>query len=205
MGLFVKICGCANEADAKAVASFGPDAMGFIFWPGSPRCVDPAEVSRWVEGMPAAILKVGVFVNQELDVVRDTAATAGLDVVQLHGDETPAYCGELEGRIWKAVHLDRCDLALLNSYPVDAFLVDSYSTESPGGTGKTVDWSVAADFVRNSPKNVLLAGGLRPENVGEAVDMVHPWGVDVSSGVEASPGRKDLEKVREFIEACRMV
>jgi len=199
----VKICGLCSEDDIKAVAEMNPDAMGFIFWEPSKRYVLPQRVGEWTKMISPDIWKVGVFVDAPLDVILECIQLAGLDVVQLHGAESPELCRDIPVKVWKALHLDRTDPQTVASYLVDAFLVDSYSTQAPGGTGQCCDWQVAKDFVAQTSTPVWLAGGLNPDNVQEAVAQVHPWGVDVSSGVEMSPGVKNISLVREFIERCR--
>lgn len=201
MGLLVKICGIASRTDAEAVARLRPDAMGFVFWAGSPRAVTPREVASWP--LPPGILKVGVFVDAPPAEVARTVAAAGLDVAQLHGRETPADGVAVGGRVWKALRLGDPAMPSPDGYRVDAFLLDRYSPESPGGTGRRADWELARRLVETLAAPAILAGGLDPDNVQDAVRAVRPWGVDVSSGVEASPGRKDLGKVRRFIEQCR--
>lgn len=204
MGVFVKICGLCRAEDVEAVAALSPDAMGFVFWPGSPRAALPLEVGEWTRGLPAEIRKVGVFVDASAEEIREVVEVAGLDVVQLHGGEDPAFCGALGVPVWKVIHLDRLPSVALSAYPVDALLIDSYSAKSPGGTGIVVDWQAAAAFAVDAPRRVVLAGGLTPENVTEAIRAVDPWGVDVSSGVEAAPGRKDIHLVGAFIDQCRI-
>jgi len=203
MGTFVKICGIASGRDAEMVCDLGPDAIGFVFWEESSRRVNPEDVKSWVAGLPGEILKVGVFVDAELERVRRLAEMIPLDVVQLHGRESAQYCAALELRAWKALHLRGAVRRRAAGYHVDAFLIDSYSTRAPGGTGRVGDWEAARRFVEWSSRPVILAGGLDPQNVSAAIRAVGPWGVDVSSGVEASPGRKDAGRVKEFIEACR--
>jgi phosphoribosylanthranilate isomerase len=203
MELFVKICGMCRPDDIEAVAALAPDAMGFNFWPRSPRYIDPDDAADWGEAIPDSIRKVGVFVDEDAGRIGDIAVRVKLDVVQLHGNEAPSLASSLSPSTWKVVHLDRTDAAEAASYPVDAFLVDSYTAESPGGTGKICDWQVARSFIEAADRPVLLAGGLTPGNVREAVAVTAPWGVDVSSGVEAGPGRKSLAKVQSFIEQCR--
>ncbi len=205
MGVFIKICGCCSRDDVEAVSELNPDAVGFILWKGSKRYVRPGDVAEWVKALPASIKKVGVFVNATQEDIREAVSTAGLDVVQLHGEESPAFCEGLEGEVWKAIHLNRAMPASLEDYPVEAFLVDHHGGVQPGGTGVAVDWEAAARFVADAPKKVLLAGGLNPNNVAEAVGTVRPWGVDVSSGVESEVGKKALNKVKDFITACRSV
>lgn len=203
MGLFVKICGLAREQDVRNVTALKPDAIGFVFWPHSKRAVEPDVVAKWVAEVPADIKKVGVFVNASLEELRRAVETAGLDVVQFHGDEPAGLVDQVKAERWKVVHLDRTPREAVKTYHVDAFLVDSYSAEAPGGTGRVADWNQAANFVKEQTTPVLLAGGLAPDNVMDALQSVRPYGVDVSSGVESEPGKKDLERVRAFIEACR--
>lgn len=203
MGLFVKICGLASGSDIEAVAALRPDALGFVLWPGSKRRASAEEVRTWVRDVPAGILKVGVFVDATPDDVQRAVEIAGLDVAQLHGAENPAAFAGRPLRLWRALGLRDAAEPIPSGWSVDAFLIDTYSAQSPGGTGQVGDWAAGRAFVARCPKPVLLAGGLTPANVRAAVQAVGPWGVDVSSGVEAQPGRKDLAKVREFIERCR--
>ncbi len=186
-----------------AVAALKPNAMGFVFWRRSKRAVTPEQVAEWTRDLPASIWKVGVFVDSPLSEIGRAIKRANLDVVQLHGHEPPEVCNVIPVRVWKAVHLGRGDVEQADLYHVDAFLLDSYTAESPGGTGLVADWDRAREFVKTTRTPVLLAGGLTPENVREAIRKVKPWGVDVSSGVELRPGRKDVEKVRMFIQQCR--
>lgn len=203
MGLFVKICGIASGSDAESVAALAPDALGFVFWAGSKRVVAADDVARWGRNLPANLLKVGVFVNASPDDVQRAVETAGLDIAQLHGAEKPEDFAGRPFRLWRALSLKPGVEARTDGWRVDAFLVDTYSPLSPGGTGEVGDWSLARAFAQKSAAPVVLAGGLKPENVRAAVISVQPWGVDVSSGVEMQPGKKDLVKVREFIERCR--
>ena len=203
MGLFVKICGLASGPDVQAVAALRPDALGFVLWPGSKRYAKPEEVGVWTRDLPPGLHKVGVFVDATPEEVQRAMEVAGLDVAQLHGAERPQDFAGRGLRLWRALGLRSAEEAVPGGWSVDAFLVDTYSAQSPGGTGQVGDWVAARSFVQRCPQPVLLAGGLNPGNVKEAVRAVQPWGVDVSSGVEAAPGRKDLAKVREFIERCR--
>jgi phosphoribosylanthranilate isomerase len=202
VGPFVKICGIASAADAAAVAALGPDAMGFIFWPGSRRCVAPADVAAWARHIPAPILKVGVFVDAAPGEVAAAVAAAGLDVVQLHGREDPGRYALPGVRLWQVVRTGAGEAAT-GPACIDAYLVDTYSEQSPGGTGRVGDWAAARAFVSAAGRPVILAGGLTPDNVRAAVAAVGPWGVDVSSGVEFAPGKKDIENVKRFIGRCR--
>ena len=198
--MFVKICGLAREQDVRAVAALEPDALGFVFYPKSPRAVTPAQVKAWTTGLPSSLLKVGVFVNESAARVNQLLRESGLDVAQLHGTEGPDVCDGVDAVTWKAVNLkDYPSPEKLKGYHVDAFLVDGYHESMPGGTGTRVDWARAGDYGHQLPAPMLLAGGLTPANVMEAIRKVTPWGVDVSSGVESEPGKKDMEKVRQFI------
>lgn len=206
MGVFVKICGCASGGDVEAVAAMRPDALGFILWPGSKRYVNPQQIADWTATVPSDILRAGVFVDAEVDEIRSAVDVAGLDVVQLHGNETAQMSHDLQPvRCWKVVHLNRPLAGNLSEYELDAFLLDYHGGVQPGGTGQTVDWAAAKSFVDASKCKVVLAGGLNPANVQGAIRQVGPWGVDVSSGVEQEPGRKDLAKVKDFIEQCRAI
>ena len=204
----VKICGITNLDDATAAVTAGADAVGFVFYRKSPRYVEPTMVKGIVATLPPFVIPVGVFVNEEAKVVRDLLDDCGLALAQLHGDETASYCETLGRPALKAIRLrDRASLLALAEYQgragVRGFVVDTFSAETYGGTGRVVDWELAAEVAKAS--RILLAGGLTPENVGEAIRKVRPYGVDVSSGVEASPGKKDHEKVRAFIRAVRLV
>ncbi|NCC49612.1 MAG: phosphoribosylanthranilate isomerase [Spartobacteria bacterium] len=202
-GPFVKICGLTSAEDVRAVVALKPDAVGFVFWAPSKRYVTPRQVAEWAALIPSDILKVGVFVDAGRDVILETVRQAGLEVVQLHGGEAPEACDGFPVQVWKALHLDRVDERSLSAYQVDAFLIDSYSTDAPGGTGRCCDWRAVRTFVEKVSTPVLLAGGLESANVREALEQTRPWGVDVSSGVEKAPGVKDRLLVKEFIEQCR--
>jgi phosphoribosylanthranilate isomerase len=203
MGYFVKICGLANGSDVEAVAALAPDAIGFVFWPGSKRAVRADSVAQWTQGLPASIKRVGVFVDASPTEVCRTIETAGLDIAQLHGNESAHAFRNFPHPLWRSVALRGDEAPDLSAWSVDAYLIDTYSPESRGGTGEVGDWDRARAFVAASPRRVLLAGGLNPANLREALRRVRPWGVDVSSGVERMPGRKDIEKVRTFIAICR--
>lgn len=207
-GVRVKICGITNAEDAAAAVAAGADALGFVFHAKSPRVVEPPVVKRIVAGLPPFVLTVGVFVNEEAKRVRDIMDDCGLTLAQLHGDESAAYC-ELLGRpALKALRL-RGPESLLSLAEfkgragIRGFVLDAYSEAAYGGTGSVADWPLAATVAMTVP--VLLAGGLTPDNVREAIDAVHPYGVDVSSGVEAAPGRKDHRKIEAFIRAAKLV
>lgn len=204
----IKICGLTNAEDAAAAVEAGADAVGFVFHRKSPRCADAAVVRAIVRALPPFVLPVGVFVNEETTVVRDVMDRCGLLLAQLHGDETAAYCEALGRPALKAIRLqDRLSFLALAEFQgragIRGFLLDSFSPDAYGGTGHTADWSLAAEAAASA--TIILAGGLTPENVRQAITQVRPYGVDVSSGVEASPGKKNHDKVRAFVEAVRLV
>ncbi|HXF91152.1 MAG TPA: phosphoribosylanthranilate isomerase [Nitrospiraceae bacterium] len=208
MGCKVKICGITNAADAQVAVEAGADAVGFVFHRKSPRRVAADVVKAIVSELPPFVLPVGVFVNEDAKIVRDLMDECGLALAQLHGNEPASYCERLGRPILKAIRLrDRGSFLALAEFQgraqVRGFVVDAFSEEAYGGTGQTTDWTLAAEAAKAA--KILLAGGLTPENVGEAIEKVRPYGVDVSSGVEASPGKKDPEKVRAFIRAVRGV
>ena len=198
----VKICGITNIEDALQAVAAGADALGFVFHPPSPRCVTPDQAGAIIRELPPFIQTVGLFVNTDLALVNETADRCGLDLVQLHGDEPPEYCTGVQRRVLKAFRVrDEASLEPVRQYRVAGFLLDAWSPESYGGTGRTFNWEVAAEVKRYGP--LVLAGGLTPENVRQAVELVKPYAVDVSSGVEAAPGKKDPDKVREFIRQAK--
>ena len=204
----VKICGITNEDDARVAVEAGADALGFIMYRKSPRFVEAAVAKRIIDGLPPFVAAVGVFVNEEAAAVRRLMDECGLTLAQLHGDESAAYCEGLGRPSMKALRLkDRGTFLALAEFQgranVRAFVLDAFSDQAYGGTGQTVDWTLAAEAARAS--RVLLAGGLTPDNVAEAIRQVRPYGVDVSSGVEVRPGQKDHAKVQAFIQAARLV
>ena len=204
MSVRVKICGITRARDAVVATELGATYLGINFWPGSKRHTTPAVAQRIAaeaRKTDPKIRIVGVFVNQPNSEIDDIIAIVGLDYVQLHGDETPNACALFGDRAIKAVSLaSRDDVARIIDYPCNTILVDTPS-EGYGGSGRTFDWTLAAEAVAGG-KQVLLAGGLTPENVAAAVETVRPFGVDVASGVESGPGIKDEERVRRFISAA---
>ena len=200
--LRVKICGITNVDDALHAVEAGVDALGFIFYPDSPRYVAPAAARTIIERLPPFTTSVGVFVNEGRDGIKRVIKECGLSLLQLHGDESPADCLTLGRPVIKAIRLrSRDDVVRMSEYAVKGFVLDTYVDGTWGGTGKTVDWGLAREATRHGP--VILAGGLTPDNVGQAIAEVQPFGVDVSSGVEISPGTKDSQKMRQFIVAAR--
>lgn len=207
MMLKIKICGLTNAEDAAVAVEAGADAVGFVFHRKSPRCAETSAVKAIIRELPPFVLPIGVFVNEEPKVVRDVMDSCGLALAQLHGDETAAYCETLGRPVLKAIRLrDRGSFLALAEFQgragVRGFLVDAFSPDAYGGTGQLADWSLAAEAA--AVARILLAGGLTPENVAQAVGQVRPYGVDVSSGVEARPGKKDHAKVRAFVQAVRL-
>jgi phosphoribosylanthranilate isomerase len=207
MPIKIKICGITNVQDALVAVEAGADALGFVFYDKSPRCIEPAVAKRIIAQLPPFVLPVGVFVNHDQETIRNIYNECGLAFAQLHGDESPAFCETLGRPVLRALRLrDRGSLLALAEYKgrmgVRGFVIDAFSSEAYGGTGQTVDWSLAREVAKAAP--ILLAGGLTPNNVHEAVRQVQPYGVDVSSGVEESPGEKDPEKIRAFTQAVRL-
>jgi phosphoribosylanthranilate isomerase len=207
MAIKVKICGITNLDDAMIATEAGADAIGFVFHPDSPRYVSPEMVGRIVAQLPALVLTVGVFVNEDMKKVQEIMSRCGLAVAQLHGDEPAAYCEALRRPVLKAIrlrgHQDFLAMAEFQGRArVRGFIVDAVSDGAYGGTGLQVNWQLAAEAAKVGP--VVLAGGLTAENVAEAIRSVRPYGVDVSSGVESAPGRKDPVKVRAFIGSVKL-
>ena len=206
MTIRVKICGITCLEDAVMAVEAGADALGFMFYPPSPRAVRPDQVRRIVEALPPLVARVGVFVNADESQIRTVIREAGIDTVQLHGKESAELCRSLAPvPVLKAFRMEGpASLAQLVPYTGCAWLLDSYVAGVFGGTGQTFNWDLACEAVRRGGR-VVLAGGLTPDNVARAVAAVSPFGVDVSSGVEASPGRKDPAKVRDFVRAAKSV
>ena len=197
----IKVCGITNLEDALAAAELGADALGFVLAP-SPRQVTPEVLRRLVAGLPPFISKVGVFVDSPLDEVRRIMSDCGLDLAQLHGSESPEYCQALFPRAIKAFQVkDATVLKQLPLYQVSAYLLDGYHTKLKGGSGQSFDWEIARQA--GGRGHIILSGGLTPENVARAIAIARPYGVDVSSGVEASPGKKDHHKLTAFIHAVK--
>jgi indole-3-glycerol phosphate synthase/phosphoribosylanthranilate isomerase len=202
---FVKICGITSVDDARAAVRVGADAVGFVFWPGSPRRVDVATARSIAAALPPFVLRVGVFVDAPREELARVADAVGLDVLQLHGDEPPEALEGLPRRAFKALRVGsdfRPEDALRYEGRVAGILLDTRHAAAPGGTGRTFDWSLVQP-VREKASYLVLAGGLTPDNVRDAIKAVRPDAVDVSSGVEASPGKKDVAKMRAFIGAVR--
>lgn len=198
--MFVKVCGITRAADAQAAVAFGASAIGFIFWPTSPRFIEPEAARAIVKRLPPFVTPVGVFVDEPVDRVNRVADLVGLGVVQLHGDEQPDMLDGIHRPVVKA--LGRVDAAAAARWPDRVvLLVDANDRVRRGGTGARADWEAAAALAAVRP--VLLAGGITPANVAEAVRIVAPFGIDVSSGVEDAPGIKNVDRIRDLFDALR--
>jgi len=198
----IKVCGITNREDALAACELGADALGFIFYNGSKRYVEPEKAKAIVSELPPFISTVGVFVNQDVPEIESVVETVGIDTVQLHGDESADFCSKIPLRVIKAVRVKEfVDADAVELYPVQAILFDKHADDMYGGTGKSFDWSALSGI--HISKHIILSGGLTDENVSEAIETVRPYAVDVSSGVEDSPGKKNHMKIRNFIEAVR--
>jgi phosphoribosylanthranilate isomerase len=199
----VKICGITSVEDAQAAVDAGADALGFVFYPPSPRYVTPEQADQIIRTLPPFVTTVGLFVDVTLDTVNATAVRCGLDRIQLHGHETAEFCHQVTRPVIKAFRIKNAEsLTPLPGYKVSAYLLDAYVDGAlPGGTGASFAWELAARVKPYGP--VILAGGLTPENVEVAIAQTHPYGVDVSTGVERAPGIKDHGKVRQFIARAK--
>lgn len=202
----IKVCGLRCQADAKEAVRLKADFIGFVF-AKSPRQVTPEKVSQIVQELPPGVAKIGVFVNEEFETLSQIVDYCGLDFVQLHGDEAPSYCQKLKKRsnvkIIKAIRVKGLEtFKEIDDYQVDYFLLDTFNKDSYGGCGRAFDWTLIKQAIIKLP--VFLAGGLNSANVLEAIDIVNPFAVDVSSGIETN-GLKDFEKMKHFIETVRGV
>jgi phosphoribosylanthranilate isomerase len=205
MSVKVKICGITNAPDALAAVEAGADMLGFMFYEKSPRQVSVRAASEIIRELPPFIVKVGVFVDASEDLVMRAIGDCRLDMLQFHGDETPEYCAQFGAMSMKAFRVrDAESLQELPNYSTEAFLLDGFVADKLGGTGEKFNWDLAIE-AKKLGRPIFLAGGLTPQNVADAVKRVQPYGVDVSSGVEAERGKKDHAKVREFIKSAKGV
>ncbi|MBU4129002.1 phosphoribosylanthranilate isomerase [bacterium] len=224
--IWIKICGITNIEDALKAVELGVDALGFVFYEKSPRKITKEKAKEIIDKiqMPVSpgilgkagtitnnqdtitkqrVVKVGVFVDELEEKVNEIASYCNFDILQFHGDETPDYCKKFPQKIIKAFRIkDKESLANIPKYEVDYYLLDAYSKAMPGGTGRTFNWDLARE-AKKFGKPIILSGGLNPENIVEAIERVSPFGVDVSSGVELSPGKKDHKRLKEFITKVR--
>lgn len=200
----VKICGLTNIEDAQAAVDMGADLLGFNFYPKSPRYIEPAKAAKIINKLPALVDTVGVFVNPTVEEMKPLISEGTLNWVQLHGDETPEFCESLTSlavRTIKAIRVTGlAAIEMADKYPVDAILFDAYDPDKYGGTGSSFDWGLISD----SGRRIFLAGGISPENVMKAVEL-GVYGVDVCSGIEESPGKKDLKKMRQLFDMVRYI
>ena len=208
--MFVKICGITRAEDADLATELGASALGFVFWPGSPRCISLASARDIVRRNAGRVKSVGVFVDQAPEEVTRIMDVVGLDVAQLHGGESPEYCRQIlelaspkpggRRQVIKAIGLQDGEPATLDGFEPDVLiLIDAHDPSRYGGTGRTVNWNSARQIAAS--RKTILAGGLNPENIGRAVETVRPYGVDASSGVETAPGVKDADRLKRFFEA----
>ena len=203
MSVTVKICGITSPVDAQEAADAGADAVGLMFYEGSPRCVSLEVAKAIVKVLPPSVARVGVFVNAEESLVRQAMRECTLNVLQFHGEESPEFCAGFGAMTLKAIRVkDESSLAELERFGTDGFLLDAFSKDARGGTGEQFNWKLARKATECG-KPIFLAGGLTAENVTEAVRVAEPFAVDVSSGVESEPGRKDAEKMRTFVAAAK--
>lgn len=198
---YLKICGITRLEDALGAAEHGASALGFVFWPRSPRYITPDRAAEIIAHLPPGMATVGVFVNEPVEAIRAIVARTGITTVQLHGDEPPAYAAALGAPVLRAVGVEQA-AAACPAWPAGTtFLLDAADTVRRGGTGEIVDWGRAAGVARQWP--VVLAGGLRADNVAEGIEIVRPCGVDVASGVEDAPGVKNMDSVARFLANAR--
>ncbi len=202
----VKICGITNTDDAVMAIQLGADLLGFNFYPESPRYIDPSQAQQIIRKLPAFVDTVGVFVNADSDTIRKTAGDLMLDWVQLHGDESPGFCislNNMPSQIIKAVRVkDKRDIEYARNFATDAMLLDAYHPELYGGTGERFDWKTLPELTGHIFGRTFLAGGINPENVTEAIDQGF-YGIDICSGIESSPGKKDHKKMTKLFKNIR--
>jgi len=196
----IKVCGITRLDDALRAVDLGADALGFVFWPGSPRCVSLRQAAAIAEALPPLVATVGVFVNQPLDEIRTITSGVGLSAIQLHGDEAPGTWARVPGRCIKGIGVGPgFDAVAVRAWPLAVLpLLDAHDPARRGGTGRVVEWDGAPALART--RHIILAGGLGPSNIREAIMRVRPFAVDVSSGVEREAGIKDPERLRAFVE-----
>jgi phosphoribosylanthranilate isomerase len=203
MSVKVKICGITSPADGLVAAEAGADMIGLMFYDKSPRHISIATAKQIAHAVPPFVMKVGVFVDPDEDTVMRAIGECGLSLLQFHGSETPDFCMQFGLMSVKAFRIQNtASLAPISNYSTDAYLLDAYSKTALGGSGEQFNWDLAID-AQKFGKPIFLAGGLTPQNVTEAVRKVNPFAVDVSSGVESAPGKKDADKVKRFIAAAK--
>lgn len=200
----IKICGITSRADAALAVQLGADALGFNFYPKSPRYIRVPDAANICNELPPFVTKVGIFVDELEYEIERALGECLLNALQFHGDEPPGFCQKFAAKSIKAIRVrDEASLRAAAEYDVDALLFDTYTDAERGGTGKTFDWALAVKAKELLAPPIILSGGLTTVNVQEAIRRVRPYAVDVASGVERAPGKKDPEKLRRFIELCR--
>ena len=200
----IKICGITNLDDGLEAIAAGVDALGFVFVPNTPRYITPSQAKLVIKQLPPFITNVGLFVDNEIGEIEDIVNHCKLDAVQLHGNESPEMCTKIrfQTKVIKSFHVKKEPQVLRNeieNYRVDAYLLDTFIKGKAGGTGQTFDWRIAEGL----SQRIIVAGGLTPNNIGTAIAQLQPYGVDVSSGVEKSPGKKDTNKIHSFVRQVR--
>lgn len=200
--LLVKICGITNLEDAERAVDIGVDALGFIFVPASPRYVTIEHAASIISCLPSTVQKVGVFVNEEKQKIDSVIEQTGITQIQLHGDELPEDVAAFSVPVWKVFRVSPSfDVASIEKYSVSAYLLDAFSTNAYGGTGKTFDWRIAIEAKKYG--SIILSGGLNPQNIAVAVRTVKPFGIDVNSGIESAPGKKDFAKLKMLFDELK--
>ncbi|MBI5181663.1 MAG: phosphoribosylanthranilate isomerase [Nitrospirae bacterium] len=200
--VLVKICGITNLEDALFASEAGADALGFVFYKKSPRYVEPSAARDIIKGLPPFIVTVGVFADQNEAEIKEIISKSNIDIAQLHGDEPPEFCEKLGRRIIKAIRVRNMEsLTEIKKYRACALLLDTYDKDLKGGTGRIFNWEIAREA--RIFNKVIIAGGLTPDNVSEAIKVAQPYAVDVSSGVEKEKGIKDHQKIKLFIERAK--
>jgi phosphoribosylanthranilate isomerase len=199
----IKVCGITRYEDARVAASLGVDALGFIFYSKSPRCISPTDAAEIIRRLPPFVSRVGVFVDERPQRIAEIAELTGIDTIQLHGGESPEFCAEMPLPVIKVFSVcDGFDAACINAYKTAGHLLDTWDPERRGGSGRTFDWAEAVKACRICD-TVILAGGLGPTNIKEAICAVGPYAVDVNSGVESGPGIKNPYKIREVVSIVK--
>ena len=198
----VKICGITSLENAWMAVNYGASAIGMIFYKGSPRYVEPNKVVKWIEQVPDKVKKVGVFVNENIEIIQSAIEKLSLDYIQIHGNESPEFCKEIIKPIIKVLRVDNyVDNSVLEGYNVYAFLLDTYKKDKFGGTGENFNWEFVAALKTETP--IILSGGLNADNILQGIDVVQPAAVDLSSGVESRPGEKDENKMKKLFKILK--
>ncbi len=203
MTVRIKFCGITRFEDARIAANLGVDALGFIFFKKSPRYIDPQSAAQIIKKLPPFVSRVGVFVNEDLSTILEIVKLTNIDTVQLHGSESPEFCSQIPLPVLKSFSVKSdMDFSILDNYSCSGFLLDTWNNEMHGGSGKTFNWSIAKSLC-NHYGNIVIAGGLGPSNVEEALDTLHPYGVDINSGIEIMPGVKNPHKMKDIVRIIR--